>query len=103
MKQLIAISPVLFENETYEPGDKLPSNNAEFVDLWIKNRTAVWKDIEEPERQRTKAKRVTAPAGISGDAYPSSGPGQDLVGKPPSRSLRGAQPEPPKGRRKSSA
>ena len=107
MKQLIAVSPVLFENANYEPGDKLPTHDAEFVMLWIGNGTAVWKDTEEsteePKKRRVKARQATAPAGLPGDAYPSAGSEQDLVGKPPSRQTRGAQPEPAKGRRKSSA
>ncbi len=106
MKHLIAISPILFENTEYKPGDKLPTHNAEFVKLWIENKSAVWRDTEEsaerPKKQGVKAKQMTAPAGLSGDAYPSAGPEQDLVGKPPSRKNRGAQPEPAKGRRKSS-
>lgn len=106
MKQLIASFPILFENTEYKPGDKLPTHNAEFVKLWIENKSAVWKDTEEstekPKRQGVKAKQVTAPAGRSGDAYPSAGPEQDLVGKPPSRKTRGAHPDPEKGRRKSS-
>lgn len=103
MKQLIAVSSILFENANYEPGDKLPTHNTEFVELWIRNKTAVWKDAEEQKKGRAKARQATAPAGLSGDAYPSAGPEQDLVGKPPSRKTRGAKPEPAKGRRKSSA
>lgn len=107
MKQLIAVFPVLFENANYEPGDELPTHNAEFVKLWTGNGTAVWKETEgqaeEPKKRRVKAKQATAPAGLPGDAYPSAGPEQDLVGKPPSKKVRGAQPEPARGRRKSSA
>lgn len=102
MKLLIAVFPVLFENANYEPGDKLPTHNAEFVKLWIENGTAMWKEsAEESTKRRVKAKQKTAPAGLSGSAYPSAGQDQDLVGKPPSRKVRGAQPEP--SRRKSSA
>lgn len=50
-----------------------------------------------------KARQVSAPAGLTGTAYPSAGPGMDLIGKPSPRSLRGARPEPSKGRRKSHA
>ena len=63
----------------------------------------MWKDAEKPKKRGTKARQTTAPAGLPGDAYPSAGPEQDLVGKPPSRKTRGAQTEPAKGRRKSSA
>ena len=99
MKQLIAVFPVLFENVNYKPGDKLPTHNTEFVELWIENETAVWKEAED--LKKPIAKQITSPAGLSGDAYPSAGLEQDLVGKPPSRKARGVQPEPSKGKRKS--
>lgn len=102
MKQLIAVSPILFESVNYEPGDELPTHNTELVELWIGNGTATWKDTEKPKKRRVKAKQVTAPAGLPGNAYPSAGPEQDLVGKLPSRKVRGVPPEPTKGRRKSS-
>jgi len=103
MKQLMAVSPILFESVNYEPGDELPTHNAGLVGIWTKNGTAIWKDTEEPKKPGVKARQTTAPAGLPGDAYPSAGPGQDLVGKPPSKKTRGAQPEPTKGRKKSSA
>lgn len=103
MKQLIAVTPVLFESRNYEPGDELPTHNAGLVEIWTGNGAAVWKDAGETPGRAVKAKAMTAPAGLPGDAYPSAGAEQDLVGKPPSRKARGAQPEPAKGRRKSSA
>lgn len=103
MKRLIAVSPILFQSVNYEPGDELPTHNAGLTDIWIGNGTAVWKDTEEPGKRRAKAKQATAPAGLPGDAWPSAGPEQDLAGKLPSRKTRGAQSEPVKGRRKSSA
>ena len=107
MKQLIAVSPVLFENANYEPGDKLPTHDIELVMLWIANGTAVWKDaeesVEEPKKRRVKARKTTAPAGLTGEAFPSAGLEQDLVGKPPPRSTSCEPPESTKGRRKSRA
>lgn len=103
MKQLIAISPILFENINYEPGDELPIHNTELITIWVENKAAVWKDIGEPVKKTVKAKSVTAPMGLSGDAYPCAGLNQDLIGKPPERKARGIIPEPCKGRRKSSA
>ncbi len=103
MEKLIAVCPILFENKNYEPGEELPTHNTGFVEAWTDNGAAIWKNTEEPRKQMAKAKPVTAPAGRSGDAYPSAGPDQDLIGKLPSRKARGAQPEPAKGRRKSSA
>lgn len=102
MRQLIALSPILFESQNYEPGDGLPTHNAGLVGIWTGNGVAVWKDTGE-STAAVKARQTTAPAGLPGDAYLSAGPEQDLVGKPPPRKARGAQPEPAKGRRKSSA
>lgn len=103
MERLIAVSSILIENRNYEPGDELPTHDAGVVGAWLENGAAVWKGGEVPEGQAVKAKQATAPAGLPGAACPSAGPEQDLVGKPPSRRVRGARPEPEKGRRKSSA
>jgi hypothetical protein len=104
MEQLIAVSSILFESVCYEPGDVLPVHNQQLVEIWTGNGAAVWKDIEEQPRERdVKAVPVTAPAGLPGPAYPSAGPDMDLIGKLPPRRLRGAQPAPPRRRRKSSA
>ena len=103
MGRLTAVFPVLFKNHNYEPGDELPADDEGLVKDWICNGTAVWKEDSEPERLAVKAKPATALPGITGDAGPSAGAGQDLAGKVPSRKLRGAQPEPSRGRRKSSA
>ncbi|MFG6383458.1 MAG: hypothetical protein K1V96_04280 [Lachnospiraceae bacterium] len=103
MKYLIAVFPILFESQNYKPGDKLPTHNTGFVEAWIKNGAAVWREDEERKKQVVKAKSITAPVGLLGDAYPSAGLEQDLIGKPSSRKIRGAQPEPSKGRRKSHA
>ena len=103
MRQLIAVSPILFESRNYEPGDELPTHNAGLAGIWIGNGAAVWKDAEEAGERAAKARQAAAPAGLPGNAIPSSGPEQDLAGKPPSRKTRGAQQEPTKGRRKSSA
>lgn len=103
MKRLIAVFPILFESTNFEPGDELPTHNAGFVEIWTGNGAAVWRDTEEQQKRGSKARQMTATTGFPGDACPSSGTGQDLVGKPPSRKSRGAQPEPAKGRRKSSA
>lgn len=101
MKQLIAVLPILHESVNYKPGDELPTHNAELVKIWIGSGAAIWK--KEEKEKAVKASPASAPPGLAGDAYPSSGPGQDLIGKPPDRKTRGAQPEPSKGRRKSSA
>ncbi len=33
MKELIAVSPILFGNQNYKPGDKLPIHNSVLVDI----------------------------------------------------------------------
>ena len=99
MGQLIAVFPILFESRNYKPGDELPTHNSRLVEAWLSNGAAVWKE-DGGQGKPAKAKAATAPGGLPGDAYPSAGLGQDLVGKPPSNKTRGAQPEPTKGRRK---
>ena len=89
MKHLIAVSSVLLDNRDYRPGDELPMHNPEFVEAWITNGAAVWQGDGEEKKQAVKAKSVTAPVGRPGDACPSAGSDQDLVGKPPSRKKRG--------------
>lgn len=98
--RLIAIRPVLFESHNYEPGDELPTHDVGMAEAWAANGTAAWKDPDEDRAQSVKARPATAPAGVSGLAYPSAGPGRDLAGKPPSRKARGIVPEPSTGRRK---
>lgn len=102
MRKLIAVSSILFENRDYNPGDELPVNVPGFVETWIENGAAVWKD-DEKSKKVVKARQKTAEPGLPGDAYPSAGMGQDLAGKLPARKARGIQPEPSKGRKKSNA
>jgi len=103
MKELIAVSSILFGNQNYKPGDKLPIHNSVLVDIWLCNGAAIWRDNEEPKKQEAKVRPASASMGLSGNAYPSAGPEQDLIGKPPAREIRGAKPEPARGRRKSNA
>lgn len=103
MGRLTAVFPVLSGNHNYEPGDELPVYDTEVVREWINNGTAIWEEDHVTEKRAVKARMTAALPGVTGNAYPSVGTGQDLVGKLPSRKTRGAQTEPPKGRRKSSA
>lgn len=103
MEYLIAIFPVFYKNHNYKPGDRLPTDDKGLVKDWIRNKTAIWKEDNRAETQTVKARLATAPPGITGDAYPSAGKDQDLAGKPPPGRTRSAQPEPSKGRKKSSA
>lgn len=68
MKQLIAVSPILFESVNYEPGDELPTHNAGLVEIRIGNGAAIWQDNEEPKKKPVKGKAQTAPAGLTGRA-----------------------------------
>ena len=102
MKQLKAVFPVLFGIHNYKPGDRLPVHDEVFVKEWVRNGTAVWEDDGSKEKKAVKARMAAAMPGITGDAYPSSGTGQDLMGKPPPGKTGGAQTEPYRGRRKSS-
>lgn len=102
MKQLTAVFPVLFGNHNYKPGDRLPVHDEVFVNEWVHNGTAVWEDDSCVEKKAVKARMAAAMPGITGNAYPSAGMGQDLMGKPPPGKTRGAQPGPSRGRRKSS-
>lgn len=103
MKRLVAVLPILFGNVNYEPGDELPTHDAGLVEVWENSGAAVWKDAGAVKKQAVKARLATAPAGLPGDAYPSAGPGRDLAGRLLPGKDRGAQPEPRRGRRKSSA
>lgn len=102
MKQLTAVFPVLFGNHNYKPGDRLPVYDEVLVNEWVHNGTAVWEDDGSTEKKAVKARMAAAMPGITGNAYPSAGMGQDLMGKPPPGETRGVQPGPSRGRRKSS-
>ena len=99
---LIARVNILYENTEYKPGDELPADTpARMADAWIGCRSAEYiseEPAEEPSAKPAKARAVTAPAGRSGLAVPSSGPGVDLVGRIPPPELRGAVKEPAKRR-----
>ncbi|MGL5436001.1 MAG: hypothetical protein ACRDBO_11460 [Lachnospiraceae bacterium] len=98
MNRLIAISPILFDSKHYMPGDELPATG--HVDEWIGNDAARWEEDTGGKPVPAKAKSVTAPVGLTGDAYPAAGAEPDLVGRVPSAKVRGAQPEPTKRGRK---
>ncbi len=100
--QLIAVFPVLLGNHNYKPGDRLPVYDEVLAKEWVHNGTAVWKDDGSTEKKAVKARMAAAMPGITGDAYPSAGMGQDLMGKPLPGKTRGAQTGPSRGRRKSS-
>ncbi|MBS4931218.1 MAG: hypothetical protein KH020_07800 [Clostridiales bacterium] len=85
-KKLIALSRILIDGIQYEIGDELPSNHP-YVDTWLENKSATWKS-EEEVLQKAKAVLVTALPGLLGDALPSNGIEEDLVGRVPDRRFR---------------
>lgn len=88
-KKLIALSRILIDGVQYEIGDELPSIHPyvdTYVDTWIENKSATWQTGES--LQKAKAVLVTAFPGLSGDAFPSSGIEEDLVGRVPNRRFR---------------
>ena len=93
---LIALNPVLLDNTQYNPGDTLPANNPDLVAAWIECGSAEYREDEEPENPKPKAKRKSAKAGRTGIAQPSSGPENDLVGQIPDPEMRGGVTEPAK-------
>ena len=52
MKQLIAVFPILFESQNYEPGDELPTHNAGLVEVWIGNGTAIRRNPKSGAQKR---------------------------------------------------
>lgn len=100
---LIALIPILQDNTQYEPGDALPATNPEIVAAWIECGSAEYREDEEPEEPKPKARQKSAKAGRTGIAQPSTGPENDLVGQVPDPETRGVVKEPAKrpGRKKS--
>lgn len=93
---LTALIPILLDNTQFEPGDALPANNPDLVAAWIECGSAEYREDAEPGPEKPKAKSVTAKAGRTGIAQPSTGPDSDLVGRVPDPEKRGAVNEPAK-------
>lgn len=93
---LKALMPILIDNTQYEPGDTLPANNPDLVAAWIECGSAEYREDEEPEEPKPKARRKSAKAGRTGIAQPSNGPENDLVGQVPDPETRGVVKEPAK-------
>lgn len=79
--QLIAISHILYKSKQYRPGDVLPFNT-EMQELWMNNESAVLIDDSENIKKVTKARSVTAMAGLSGIAV-NSEVEENLIGRVP--------------------
>jgi len=95
MARLIALRPILYGNTQFEPGNELPAGSPDEA-AWIECGSAEYREDEEPENPKPKAKRKSAKAGRTGIAQPSSGPENDLVGQIPDPEMRGGVTEPAK-------
>lgn len=81
---LIATYPILHHSHQYEVGDTLPVNDTDMVQAWIDAKTAAWQEDETPQ---TKAKPVTAEAGLAGQS-PNGETDENVVGKVPKTPAR---------------
>ncbi len=81
MGKLIATAHILYLSKQYKPGQELPQNNQEMVNLWVEAGTAKYAE-EENVKQTAKARSVTAPVGRTGKSIPKTSE-DDLIGKPP--------------------
>lgn len=90
MQKLIAVRHILYLSKQYKPGVELPQNDESMKEAWLEAGTAKLENDEEIEiiegeqKKKAKAKPVTAPAGLAGEAVPKTSE-DDLVGKPPKK------------------
>lgn len=88
MKVLTAQKSILFESKLYDPGDELPTKNADMTEAWLAAGTAVWID-DETVSTKAKARPRTAEPGQPGAAVASeSEDGDNLAGKVPKTASR---------------
>ena len=55
MKKLIAAMPILYRGRMYQTGDRLPGDDANMVEAWLRNNSAQWdgaEDLEPPQGGR---------------------------------------------------
>lgn len=85
--KFIAVKPILWKNRQYQPGDQLPETIQAFV--WVDCGSAkIVEDIENNEEIKTvKARRKSAPSGLSGTAVNSESE-ENLTGKIPETEKR---------------
>ena len=69
MKKLIAAMPILYRGRMYQTGDRLPGDDANMVEAWMRNKSAKWDGAEdqEPPQDGRKAE------GVSQDQEPENG------------------------------
>lgn len=80
MGKLIAVAHILYLSKQYKPGQELPQNDQNMVNLWVEAGTAKMVDEEEKSMKTVKAKSVTAPVGRTGKSIPKTSE-DDLTGK----------------------
>lgn len=79
--KLIATSPILYKNKQFIPGEELPLNT-DMQELWIECGSAILKEEITEKKKRTKARNVTAQAGLFGIAVNSESE-ESLIGRVP--------------------
>ena len=92
MMKFVAKCPILCLAHLYEPGEELPTANAEMMLAWLEAGSAEWvEEDKHTDPSSPKAISLTAEPGMPGLALPSCGQGEDLAGKVPSRRRRSTQ------------
>lgn len=69
MKKLIAAMPILYRGRMYQTGDRLPGDDANMVEAWLRNKSAKWDSAEDLEPPQDGRKAV----GVSQDQEPENG------------------------------
>lgn len=58
MKKLIAAMPILYRGRMYQTGDRLPGDDANMVEAWLRNKSAKWDGAEDQEPPQDGRKAV---------------------------------------------
>ena len=69
MKKLIAAMPILYRGRMYQTGDRLPGDDANMVEAWLRNKSAKWDGAEDLEPPQDGRKAV----GVSQAPEPENG------------------------------
>lgn len=79
--KLIATCPILYKNKKYITGDELPQNT-DMQEIWMECGSAILSEETTEKKTRTKARSVTAQAGLFGIATNSESE-ENLIGRVP--------------------
>ena len=79
--KLIATCPILYKNKQYIPGEELPQNT-EMQEIWVECGSAILSEETIEKEIKTKARSVTAQAGLFGTAVNSESE-ENLIGRVP--------------------